>query len=200
MLDWAVFFVAIIDILFAALSYLFWTSNICGNVIYNLPVNSIVGDIVRIAISAELLASFPLVASAGFQTLETGFELERIRAWPYTTVIITSPYFSRNMFYYIFRGAVIALLAAFASSVENYGLLVSLIGSLTIAATGFIFPQILYLKIFGREMKMWDKIPQYAIICFGVGMTLLGTFQSLQEIFFAVTHHGGPGTSKCNNS
>jgi proton-coupled amino acid transporter len=181
-LDWSMLFVAVVNIAFAALCYLYFTSETCGSVIFNLPRGSIVGDIVRIGISLEVLASFPLVAGAGFEAFETGFNMERIRAFPYKRAGEPHPFFSRNLFYYIFRGGVIASFALLASAIKNFGLLVSLVGSLTIAATGFIFPQIFYLRLYAHEVKMADKVGQILIVCFGIGMTVLGTVQSIQQI------------------
>lgn len=188
-LDFAMIFVTVINIIFAAFAYSFFGSLTCGSVIDNLPLGSAVGDIVRIGISAEVLASFPLVANAGFQSMETGFHLQRIRAFPYSQPGEDHPFFSRNIFYYLFRGGLIAAFALIASTIQSFGLLVSLVGSLTIAATGFIFPQLFYLKLFGHEVKLWDKIVQLLIVLFGVGMTTLGTYQSIDEIVDSLSHH-----------
>jgi len=181
-LDASMVFVAVVNIAFAALCYLYFTGNTCGSVISNLPQNSVVGDIVRIGISLEVMASFPLVAGSGFEAFETGFNLERIRAFPYLPAGQPHPFFSRNIFYYLYRAGTIACFAILASAVKNFGILVSLIGSLTIAATGFVFPQAFYLKLYGHEVSKPDFVAQVLIICFGVGMTVLGTVQSIQGI------------------
>lgn len=140
-LDFAVIFVTVINVVFAAMSYAFFGNGICGNVISNLPDGSIVGDIVRVGISLEVMASFPLVANAGFQAIETGFHLNRIRAFPSQVFLNESPpFFSPNIWFYITRSVVILVLAVLAAAVKDFGLLVSLVGSLTIAATGFVFP------------------------------------------------------------
>eukprot|EP00026_Physarum_polycephalum_P006598 Phypoly_transcript_06647.p1 GENE.Phypoly_transcript_06647~~Phypoly_transcript_06647.p1 ORF type:complete len:454 (+),score=69.60 Phypoly_transcript_06647:190-1551(+) len=187
-LDYAMVFVTIVNVIFAALSYLYWGSNTCGNVIGNLPKESIVGDIVRIGISLEVLASFPLVSNGGFQALEKGFGIERVRAFPYIAPGAPHKFFSSNIFYYLFRGGIILILAVLASVVKNFGLLVTLVGSLTIASTGFVFPQIFYMRLYAHELKRWDIIVQCLIIVFGVGMTLLGTYQSVQEIISTLSH------------
>jgi len=192
-LDFAMIFVTVVNLIFAGLSYGFWRSGTCGSVISNLPANSIVGDIVRVGISAEVLASFPLVANAGFQALETGFYLESVRAFPNTSPADPHPFFSRNLSYYLFRGGIILSLAIVASLVKNFGLLVSLVGSLTIASTGFVFPQVFYMKLFGPELKRWDEVVQILICIFGVAMTALGTFQSIQQIVESFTHKGPGG-------
>jgi len=194
-LDYAMVFVTIINVIFAALAYLFFASGTCGSVIDNLPTGSVVGDIVRIGISAEVLASFPLVANAGFQSIEAGFRFERIRAFPYLQIGEPHPFFSRNIFYYLFRGGCIAIFAILASAIQSFGLLVSLVGSLTIAATGFVFPQAFYLRLYGHEVKFWDKIAQLLIILFGIGMTVLGTVQSVQEIVTSLHHHGSSNST-----
>jgi amino acid permease len=181
-LDYAMLFVTVVNLIFAGLSYGYWGSKTDGNVIGNLPTQSVVGDIVRIGISLEVLASFPLVASAGFQSLETGFGMERVRAFPFTTPGTPHPFFSRNLKYYIFRGGVILSLAIVAAAVKNFGLLVSLVGALTIASTGFVFPQLFYMKLHSFSLKTYDMVIQCLIIVFGVGMTILGTYQSIQQI------------------
>jgi len=180
-LDWSMVFVAVVNIIFAGLCYAYFTSNTCGSVIVNLG-DSIVGDIVRIGISLEVLASFPLVAGSGFEAFETGFHLEKIRAFPYSRPGESHPFFSRNPLFYIFRGLTIASFALLASVVTNFGLLVSLVGSLTIAATGFVFPQIFYLRLYGHEVKLAERVGQILIVCFGIGMTVLGTYQSIDQI------------------
>jgi len=196
-LDFAMVFVTIVNLIFAGLSYAYWGGSTCGNVIGNLPKESVVGDIVRVGISLEVLASFPLVANAGFQSLETGFYLQRVRAFPGLPPSAPHPFFSTNLAYYLFRGGVILALAIVASAIKNFGLLVSLVGSLTIASTGFVFPQIFYMRLYGHELKRYDVIIQYIIIVFGIGMTGLGTYQSIQEIVQAIFH---PSTtpSTCN--
>lgn len=180
-LNWAVVFVTVINVIFAALSYGYWKDKTCGNVIGNLGKDSIIADIVRVGISLEVLASFPLVISAGFQSLETAFPnaMRPLRGFPKLAADAPHPLFSRNIFYYIFRGGVIVILALLASTIKQFGELVSLIGSLTIMATGFIFPQLFYLKLFVNELKWYEKAWQITIIVFGVGMTVLGTEQAL---------------------
>jgi len=194
-LDYAMVFVTVINVIFASLSYVFFMAGTCGSVIDNLPTGSVVGDIVRIGISLEVLASFPLVANAGFQGVETGFHLERVRAFPYSRIGEAHPFFSTNIFYYIFRAGIIAFLAVLASAIKDFGLLVSLVGSLTIASTGFVFPQAFYLKLFGHQVRTWDRVVQALIMIFGVGMTVLGTFQSIQEIVSTLQHPNGKGNS-----
>jgi amino acid permease len=176
-LDYAMVFVTIANVIFAALAYLYFTSNTQGNVIANLP-EGVTGDIVRIGISLEVLASFPLVATAGFSSIETGFALRKVRAFPYGNPLDSLPLLSSNIFYYIFRVGIITVLAVIAASVPAFGVLVSLVGSLTIAATGFVFPQAIYLKLFHNEIRTWDRVVQIVIIVFGIGMTVLGTYQS----------------------
>jgi proton-coupled amino acid transporter len=188
-LDYAMVFVTVINIVFAGLAYAYWGDSTCGNVIGNLPKNSAVGDIVRIGISLEVLASFPLVANAGFQALESGFYLEKVRAFPYLAQGSPHPFFSRNIFYYCFRVGIILGLAVLAVALaKQFGLLVSLIGSLTIMCTGFVFPQIFYMKLHRHELKKYDIVIQCSIILFGLAMTGLGTYQSLAEIISSVTH------------
>jgi len=194
-LDFGMIFVTVINVIFASLCYVFYINKTCGSVIDNLPIGSTVGDIVRIGISAEVLASFPLVANAGFQGVESGFNLERVRAFPFARIGETHPFFSTNIFYYLFRGGIIALLAVLASAIKDFGLLVSLVGSLTIAATGFVFPQLFYLKLYGHEVKQWDKVVQCLIMLFGIGMTVLGTVQSLQQIVSTLKHPNAGGNS-----
>lgn len=193
-LDFAMIFVTVVNIIFAAFAYAFFGSLTCGSVIDNLPVGSVVGDIVRIGISAEVLASFPLVANAGFQSIETGFGIRIIRAFPRIQPGEDHPFFSRNIVYYAFRGGCIAFFAVIASTIQSFGLLVSLVGSLTIAATGFIFPQLFYLKLFGHEVKTWDKVVQLLIVLFGIGMTSLGTYQSVDEIVQSFGNHNANST------
>lgn len=180
----AVVFVTITNVVFATLCYGFWKNETGQSVIDNLDTNSPVGDIVRIGISGEIFASFPLVANAGFQALETGFPLlERVKAFPFWSPAERKPFFSRNIWYYVFRGCVLFVLAAGGSFLgKNFGSIVSLVGSLTTASTGFVFPQLFYLKLFGSELKMWDKCVQCLVIAFGVGMTILGTYQSVESI------------------
>jgi len=181
-LNWSMVFVTAINIVFAAMCFLYFTSGTCGSVIKNLGPGPI-GTIVRVGISLEVMASFPLVAGSGFQALETGFQLERLRAFPFHPPGEANPhFFSRNIYYYVFRCGIVAILALFASTIKSFGLLVSLVGSLTIAATGFIFPQLFYLKLFYHEAKNWDKVLQVVIIVFGVGMTIWGTEQSIVEL------------------
>jgi len=181
-LDYAVVFVTLANIAFAGLSYGYWRDGTCGNVIKNLPKGSIVADIVRVGISLEVLASFPLVSSAGFQSLETAFPkaMRLVIAFPNSPLDAPHPLFSRNIFYYLYRGGVIAVLALLASTIKNFGPLVSLIGSLTIMSTGFVFPQIFYLRLYNNELKWYDTACQLIIILFGLAMTVMGTQQALQ--------------------
>jgi len=189
-LNYAMTFVTIINIIFACLAYGFFFNDTCGNVIANLQ-GTVIADIVRIGISLEVLASFPLVANAGFQSLETGFKLNGIRAFPHLMPGDPHPFFSSNMKYYLARGGTIILLGLAAATVKQFGDLVSLVGSMTIAATGFVFPQAFYLKLYGHEVKMWDLIIQCIIIVFGIGMTCLGTYQSIDQIIGQL--HGSTG-------
>jgi amino acid permease len=188
-LDYAVIFVVIINVSFAGLAYAFWQDQTCGNVIGNLDKHSVVGDIVRIGISLEVMASFPLVSSAGFQSLETAFYgLRHVKAFPNLPSDAPHPFFSRNVFYYFFRGGSILILAVLASTITSFGSFVSLVGSFTIMATGFVFPQLFYLKLFSKELKWHHKVWQCAIIVFGIGMTALGTYQAVAGLVQTIRH------------
>jgi len=194
-LDFGMTFVVIVNVIFAAFCYVFYSAGTFPNVISNLG-NGTVGDIVRIGISLEVLASFPLVAGAGFQSMEGGFAaLERVRAFPHSNPGERRHFFSRNLFYYLFRGGVIALLALLASAVKNFGLLVSLIGALTIASTGFVFPQLFYLKLFAPRRWGKDYIIQMVIIACGVGITTLGTYQATDGLIDALRNP--PNATTC---
>jgi len=85
------------------------------------------------------------------------------------------------------------VLAVFAASVSSFGAFVSLVGSFTIMATGFIFPQIFYLKLFSSELSGVQRIVQCLIIVFGVGMTILGTWQAGEGLIDTLRHN----TSEC---
>jgi len=62
-------------------------------VITNLGKSGL-GDVVRVGISLEVLASFPLVSSAGFQSLETGFHaLKIVKAFPNAIPGAVTPFF-----------------------------------------------------------------------------------------------------------
>lgn len=188
-LDYAVVFVVAINVTFASLAYAFWEDDTCGNVIGNLDKHSAIGDIVRVGISLEVMASFPLVSSAGFQSLETAFHsLVHVKAFPHLPADAPHPFFSGNIKYYLFRGIVITVLALLASTITQFGSFVSLVGSFTIMATGFVFPQLFYMKLFDDELKLHHKIWQYAIIVFGVGMTALGTYQSVDGLVQSIRH------------
>jgi len=182
-LDAAVTFVTLINVVFAALAYGYFRNETCGNVIKNLG-KGLLADFVRVGISLEVLASFPLVISAGFQSLETAFprQMNIVTAFPHTTSGDYRPLLSSNIWYYLFRGGIIAVLALLASTISNFGQLVSLVGSLTIMATGFVFPQIFYLKLFSTELRWFEVAWQVAIIIFGVGMTVLGTEQAIMGL------------------
>jgi len=192
-LDYAVIFVVIINVTFAGLAYGFWENNTCGNVIGNLPDGSALGVIVRIGISLEVLASFPLVSSAGFQSLETAFHgLKRVKAFPHLPPESPHPLFSRNIYYYLFRGGIIAVLGLLASTIKSFGSFVSLVGSFTIMATGFVFPQLFYMKLF--KLRDYQIFLQCLIIVFGVCMTGLGTYQAGVELVNTLRHpHSGGG-------
>jgi len=85
------------------------------------------------------------------------------------------------------------VLAALAASISSFGAFVSLVGSFTIMATGFIFPQIFYLKLFSSELSGPQKVAQILIIVFGVGMTVLGTWQAGDGLIAVLRHK----TSAC---
>jgi len=188
-LDYAVIFVVLINVSFAGLAYAFWQDKTCGNVIGNLPKHSVVRDIVRIGISLEVMASFPLVSSAAFQSLETAFYgLRHVSAFPNLPADAPHPFFSRNVYYYFFRGGIIMILAVLASTITSFGSFVSLVGSFTIMATGFVFPQLFYLKLFNKELLWYHKAWQCAIIAFGIGMTGLGTYQAIDGLVASIRH------------
>jgi len=184
-LSWAVTFVTILNVVFAGLAYGFFLGDTKGNVIDNLPDKDILATIVRVGISLEVLASFPLVISAAFQALETvSHTMEIIKPFPRTAPDAPHPLFSRNILYYAFRCGIIVLLAGAAIGMgQKFGDFVSLVGSFTIMATGFVFPQWFYLRLFHFELSPVEKAVQYAVIVFGVGMTGLGTFQACDSLF-----------------
>jgi len=188
-LSYAVVFVTILNVAFAGLAYAFWRSGTCGNVISNLG-ESPLGDVVRVGISLEVLASFPLVSSAGFQSLETGYHaLRNVKAFPRSLPGEVNPLFSSNPLYYVFRIGIILVLAVFAATISSFGAFVSLVGSFTIMATGFIFPQIFYLKLFAGELTPAQKVGQWLIIAFGFGMTILGTWQAGEGLIDTLRGH-----------
>jgi len=187
-LSLAVVFVTVLNVAFAGLAYAFWGMGTCGNVITNLGEGKL-GDVVRIGISVEVLASFPLVSSAGFQSLETGFHaLRHVKAFPSLLPGQAHPFFSRNPIYYAFRIGIILVLALLAATITSFGAFVSLVGSFTIMATGFIFPQIFYLRLFSSELTTTQRIVQWLIILFGVGMTILGTWQAGDGLIKTLRH------------
>jgi len=89
----------------------------------------------------------------------------------------------------VFRIGIILVLAVFAATISSFGAFVSLVGSFTIMATGFIFPQIFYLKLFAGELTPAQKVGQWLIIAFGFGMTILGTWQAGEGLIDTLRGH-----------
>eukprot|EP01112_Ceratiomyxa_fruticulosa_P023956 TRINITY_DN942_c0_g2_i1.p1 TRINITY_DN942_c0_g2~~TRINITY_DN942_c0_g2_i1.p1 ORF type:complete len:438 (-),score=92.08 TRINITY_DN942_c0_g2_i1:85-1398(-) len=186
-LDGAMVFVTIVNVIFASMAYVFFGSNTADNVIANLP-NGTFANIVRACICVELLFSFPLVSASGIQVLESSFRFfsNYFSAFPqregYAQITIENnkKVLSRNPLFYVFRIAVNCLCALIASTVSEFGYFVSLVGALLLASSGFILPPLIYNIMFPKKNAQW--VFHIVIFIFGVFATSLGTYQALDSI------------------
>ncbi|EGG23253.1 hypothetical protein DFA_05385 [Cavenderia fasciculata] len=212
-LDASMLFITIFNVLFAILGYLYFNfANINGvvgvpaNIVEALP-DGIFANIVRACVIAELVCSFPILAGAGLNVVESSstFFHRHFSAFPEnannnkitetnsketnskeTFIAVGQPqsktkFLSRNWKFYVIRVVIVGILAAIGTTIKTFGSYTSLIGSLMLAVAGFVVPPLLYIRFFPDQTKL-SKIIHIAITVFGVAATILGTYQSIDAL------------------
>jgi len=183
-LDIAMIFITTINCAFALICYLYYNfipGGVPANIVAALP-NGTFSNIVRLCVVFELACSFPLVFGAGLNVVDSSIKWfhDQFNAFP-NQQLANIPFFSKNWKFYIVRLFICAALAAIASTIKNFGSYTSLIGSLMLAIAGFVVPPLLSLRFF-PEQKIYWKVFHVIITAFGIGATVLGTYDSLKEL------------------
>jgi len=85
------------------------------------------------------------------------------------------------IFRLVFRASVVAVYVLVAEALIGVGLgnFSSLVGAISISAFSFYLPWVLHLVLLGHEMALWQKILYYSWVLFGVVLSFLGIYASL---------------------
>eukprot|EP01133_Synstelium_polycarpum_P009276 gene9276-10879_t len=196
-LDFAMVFITVINVAFALVAYLYFNfspNGIQSNIVENLP-NGTFANIVRICVVFELACSFPIVCGAGLNVVESSIAIYRKHFTAFPEEGEEKRFLSRNWKFYAVRVVIVSILAGFASAINNFGAFLSLIGSLMLAVAGFVIPPLLSLSFFPEQSRTW-KVIHIIIVVFGVAITILGSYQSIDGFI----HPSSSGNSTSNNS
>ncbi|GAM17994.1 hypothetical protein SAMD00019534_011690, partial [Acytostelium subglobosum LB1] len=192
-LDYSMVFITIVNVIFATLAYLYFYSyvdpvshvkGVPSSITQALP-NGVFANIVRMCVVFELTCSFPIVCGAGLNVVDSSIEFfhRHFSAFPNGALNNEGEkmFFSRNWMFYAVRIGLTAVLAAVATTITNFGSFTSLIGSLMLAIAGFVLPPLVYIKFFPEQSRL-SFIIHIIISVFGVGATILGTYQSILSL------------------
>lgn len=81
-----------------------------------------------------------------------------------------------------FRAFLVILTAFIAISVPKFGLLIGLIGSLGSASLQFIFPSLIWLKLFWSDKRYYLKVLLVFYTCAGIGVGVWGTYRNISDL------------------
>jgi amino acid permease len=93
----------------------------------------------------------------------------------------------------LFRTILVLFTGVIAVAIPNFNSLISLIGSFGSAALQFIFPGLIYLRLYRWKSGYFMRFFSVFIVVFGVGVGALGTGQTIQQI---ISDHGDSGGCK----
>ncbi|EFA81490.1 hypothetical protein PPL_05478 [Heterostelium album PN500] len=188
-LDYAMIFITIVNVVFATLAYLYFDFyvdakghvGVPSSITQALPQGAF-AQVVRMCVVFELTCSFPIVCGAGLNVVDSSVEFfhRHFSAFPERDTDDNGDklFFSRNWKFYVLRIALTAALAAVATTITNFGSYTSLIGSLMLAIAGFVVPPLVHIKFFPDQSRL-QFVFNIIISIFGVGATVLGTWQSI---------------------
>lgn len=184
LLNSAIVLVAFAYVIFGTLGYLFYGSNINASITFNLTPGPI-ADSVKVSLSLSLyfsfiLQMFPVVDISDYAVhyaLSRGQEHAPLTKW---TVLVQS-------FMRIFW---VCLTGVIAITVSNFGLLVSLTGSLANSMIAFILPTLFYLRIIQfryhpHPLESWQSVKGFIfptiVVVLGVAASCVGVWSALDE-------------------
>jgi len=151
-LDLGFLAVAIVNITFAVLVYMFFGDDIKDNATRNLPNNSFFIYLVKSCLGLELLLTFAIVLMPASELLEQKITKEKFLLK--TTIL---------------RTMLVLLAFGIAEIFAGYfGLIMSFIGAVSPNVLGFILPSVFYLRLMWKEIHIAVKIMNILIIIFGV--------------------------------
>eukprot|EP01089_Gocevia_fonbrunei_P017196 TRINITY_DN5506_c0_g1_i1.p1 TRINITY_DN5506_c0_g1~~TRINITY_DN5506_c0_g1_i1.p1 ORF type:complete len:483 (+),score=49.10 TRINITY_DN5506_c0_g1_i1:26-1474(+) len=81
----------------------------------------------------------------------------------------------------VFRCGLVFMGAGVAIGIPNFGLLISLIGSLGTTSLQFVFPGLFYL-VLNPHASRWLRLLALFYVCFGISSGILGTVQTVREL------------------
>lgn len=160
--------------LFGCLGYIGFGSDTQEQIIQNL-VDYFVGNytwnilikIITVCLIFAITATYPLQLFVATDILEEKmFDLSLKSKFEY---------WRQNNF----RMFLVLFTVLIAVSVPKFGLLIGLIGSIGSAALQFIFPSLIYLKLFWVNMKLIKKILLIGYIIIGVSVGIFGTVSNI---------------------
>jgi solute carrier family 36 (proton-coupled amino acid transporter) len=145
----------------------------------NLPPDSLIGYTIALLLCGSLLGTYP---ASMFPTSEiTERLIFSAKFWNKSDMHGTFRYWLQNAW----RAALVLLTLVLAAFIgEQFGVLVSLIGSMGSAVLSFVLPCALHLKLFWKETSPPLKIMHAALCLVGCLVSIFGTIYSVYTIFF----------------
>lgn len=175
-LNIAMSIITILYLFFGAMGYWRYGETIKSSVTLNLPISSIVGQIVRILYSFGLFISYGLNLIVGVDILLQGFVTKRIENFKWWKKVFVA---------YSIRLSTVVVTFILSVSVPFLGLVISLLGNVLVTCLMFIFPALMEICAcwpddFGHgRWKLWKDI---SILVFGLLTMGVGTYGTIREI------------------
>ncbi|KAJ5076660.1 amino acid transporter ant1 [Anaeramoeba ignava] len=170
------FFVTIVYIVFGLLGYLAYGTDTKGNVITNLEQNPL-NIVMKSAYVLVVLLTYPLQMFPAVELLEIKNCFRKHMGKKHWEL-------RRNLL----RFGLVLISSLIGLAIPQFGLFLSLIGSLGSTALCFILPAVFDIQLRrenGKNRTVW-KVKNYAIVIFGAIAAVAGTVVSIQNIISAL--------------
>lgn len=178
--------VCVIYILIGTISYMAYGDRVQSAIIYNFPPDNNLTIAVQLLYSLAICLTAPLMLFPALKIIENGL-FSRFRSGKDSIAVKWSKNFYRVVL------CVLCAAVAFGIGGENLDKFVSLVGSVACVPLCFIFPGMFHLKI---SKKIKDKVLNYALIIFGVGIMVYTLYVSI-DTFIHPAEAGEPLVPFC---
>lgn len=186
LLNTAVAIVAAAYVIFGSLGYLFYGSNINATITFNLTQGAM-ADSVKVSLSLSLyfsfiLQMFPVVDISDYAVYYAMSSRDSALPTPLNRKMI--------LVQSLMRIFCVCLTGIVAITVSNFGLLVSLTGSLANSMIAFILPTLFYLRIIQfryhpHPFESWQSIKGFIlptiVVVLGICASIVGVYSALDE-------------------
>ncbi|KAI9321678.1 transmembrane amino acid transporter protein-domain-containing protein [Dichotomocladium elegans] len=151
----------------AVSGYVVFTDKTAGNILNNFPADVTLINVARLAFGMNMFTTLPLEAFVCREVLEVAF-------WN------NAPY---NLRRHAIMTTALVLVALIISLLTcNLGIVLELTGGFSATMLAYILPPLCYLKLAKDSLWQLNKLPYWALLCFGLVIMVVSTFFSLQKV------------------